>query len=689
MKRLALLTCLLAAVVLLLFAAAAQAAPKHSFDQAIDELFSAGYPQGVDQHLYAMPGTNPRLGFSWAGTWADNARATYLAAQMQAIGLRNVHLEPVPVDVFDFKAASVTVGGKTMVASSFSGIRPTSCMGLSAPVVYAHAGTAQDFDELAASGVDVRGKLVMVDFNPNMWWLNYPAAEATARGAIGVIMTWSQDSTYPWYSVAKDALGSNDGEYDLSYAPMVYISQQDGDWLKAQLGANGVGPAATMKLIESVRLATQGGTGYNVYGDLPGRCADGTFVLFGAHHDVHFRAADDDSSCVANDLAIARAMVMSDYRPEHTVRFMFTTGEEFGYTNAWYDWSIGAWYAITHTHPDWVGKIRAFINADYFTGDAPLHTTSTPELVTLADDVAAANSDLTPFGSQFVAPCNTWNDGWSFSAAGVPSITFSEVPANEANGTYHTTYMRPDLIDWSYVADIAKFMFRYETACNGGLSPYDLSARATDLASAVSASDLLSAGADQTSVQALSTAIDGFTSAADAYEGRAASIPASHDGAVDVQLRGVEKRLNSSFASLNAWDYNCYPHEQVLNDVQCLEAAIAALQAQPADTATALDALSGVALTSYGLMLDQPVYLHDLMRRDPAYYRVDWGGEGHLVDYLNVVPQYDAIQAGTWTTGTVAQLHAMLTRDLRDLNARLDAMTATLQAVTPVVQTLH
>ena len=70
-----------------------------------------------------------------------------------------------------------------------------------------------------------------------------------------------------------------------------------------------------MKLIEKVRMATQGGTGYNVFGDLPGRVHDGSFVLFAAHHDAHFHAATDDISCVANDMAIAKAMVMSGYRP--------------------------------------------------------------------------------------------------------------------------------------------------------------------------------------------------------------------------------------------------------------------------------------------------------------------------------------------------------------------------------------
>ena len=99
-------------LVLLLLPLAAQAAPKPTFDQAIDQLFAHGYPQGIDNHLITMPGTNPQWGFFWAGTWADNARARYLADQMRAIGLRNVHLDPVPVDVFTFKSASVTDGRK-------------------------------------------------------------------------------------------------------------------------------------------------------------------------------------------------------------------------------------------------------------------------------------------------------------------------------------------------------------------------------------------------------------------------------------------------------------------------------------------------------------------------------------------------------------------------------------------------
>ena len=75
-----------------------------------------------------------------------------------------------------------------MIASTFAGIRPTPAKGLTAPVVYAHDGTASDFDALAArrerQGQARPGRLEL-----DGWWLNYPAAEATSRGAIGLIMT--------------------------------------------------------------------------------------------------------------------------------------------------------------------------------------------------------------------------------------------------------------------------------------------------------------------------------------------------------------------------------------------------------------------------------------------------------------------------------------------------------------------
>lgn len=687
MKRSAYFVPLLGLLVLLLLPAAALATPTTAFDKSLSQVFAHGYPQAVDRHLSAMPGTNPKLGFSLAGTSADTARALYIAQQMRNIGLRNVRLEAVPVDVFSFKSATVAVGGRTLVASTFAGVTPTSATGLTAAIVYAHDGMAADYDALATAGVSVTGKLVLVDADLNAFWANYASAEATARGAIGVIMTYGPDS-YPYYSFAPNALGTFDGCWQLSYDPLVYIARQDGDWLKTQLALDGTGPVATMKLIEKVRMAGKGGTGYNVFGDLPGTAKDGTFDLLAAHHDAYFHSGTDDTSCVADNLAIAKAMVSSGYQPRHTVRFMFDTGEEFGYTNAYYDWCIGAWQAITHRHPAWAGKIRLFLNSDYFANKAPLAFSTSADLAPLANHVIATSAGLLPFGSTMSAAQGTWTDGWTFQAAGVPTIAFGASADNADNGTYHTQYMLPRQVDWPYVAKIAKLTFRLANATQYGLLPYSVGARATELASQVVPADLTGAGASATVVDRLQADIGAFKTAAAAYQARKSAIPLAHYGAVNRALLRIEKTTDKSFTALSVWDQTIYPHQQVLSDIEYLDAAIADLQKSVPDTSAAQAALSNVALTAVGLVLDHSKYVIELKHHSTSYSRVTWGGQGHLVHYLDVMPQYNAITAGTWDATTVAQLGAMRDLDVRDLNARLRAMDTALKTITPQIRTL-
>jgi hypothetical protein len=672
-------------VVLLLLPTVAMAATP-TFDQAVNRLFAHSYPQTIDNHLANMPGTNPQLGFFLAGTWSDNARAVYIADQMRAMGLSNVHLEPVPIDAFTFKSASVAVGHNTMIASTFAGARPTPAKGLKAQVVYAHDGTAADFEALAKAGVDVKGKLVLLDADLWTWWVNYQDAEATAAGAIGVIFTYGAN-TAPYYSWSPDALGSFDGNFDWGDVPSVYISQVDGAWLESQLDPDGTGPVVTMKLVESVRMASRGGRGYNVFGDLPGKVKDNTFVLFGAHHDGYFHTATDDTDGVVNNLTIAKAMVMSHYRPQHTVRFMATTGEDFGMENAYYDWCIGAWWSITHTHPAWAGRIRAFLNSDHFVGDNPLKIV-TPDFTPLVTDLATASPALLPYGYMVSGTSSTWKDTWTFGAAGVPIVSFDNKV--DSAGNYHTNYMRSYLIDWNYMAKIAKFIFRVEQPFNdGGLLPYGLESRADSLADTVVPADLEAAGADAAAVDRLQAAVTAFQSAAGDYETRAASIPAAHFVADNAALLKIQKQISRALTGVTPFQTTAYPHEQVLLDVQSLNTAIADLQAGPADPDDALSALENIDLTFWGPMLDHAVYAHLLTRLDPSYKKVAWGAQGHPVwPVLDVMPQYDAIQGGTWDTQTVTQLTVMRDQDLTDLNSRLNSMSTALETIAPEIAAL-
>ena len=134
--------------------------------------------------------------------------------------------------------------------------------------------SAADFD---AAG-DINGKIALVNFDSADWWLNFPAAEAGLRGAKAVILIY--DADYPGYHGAPNAFGSNDPGYSFSSPPIVWLPSRSADYLKAHLPTT-----ATVTLRSKHKFAADGGVGYNVVGEYPGRTKGGKAIVFGSHHD--------------------------------------------------------------------------------------------------------------------------------------------------------------------------------------------------------------------------------------------------------------------------------------------------------------------------------------------------------------------------------------------------------------------
>ena len=651
------------------------------FGRAVDDLFGRSYPQTLEMYFCSL-GTNPELGFRWAGTTAERAVGERVAAEMRAMGLEKVRLEPVPVDVFEFTKASLTADGRTLVASTIAGVSPTAAEGISAPVVYVKSGTAADFD--AAS--DVAGKLVLLDLRLSSWWFSWPAFEAAHRGALGVICTYTpEDAKY--FSINDQALGSFDGQYDLDAPPWIYICRREGDWLKSLIKS---GPlTATLLLEEKVTLARDGGTAYNVIGEIPGSRGDGQMILLAAHQDAHFRAGADDTAALVNMLTIAKAMRESGYRPESTVVFLATTGEEFGYTNAYYEWLTGAWWAATRAHPEWAGRVRGMLNLEtQAIKGAPLALRSNPELKPWLARLASRRADLLPSGFALLTPVNSWNDQWTFTAAGIPSVKV-EASGDAYDALYHSNFETADQVDWAYLAKVAKFVFRAADELDRGLLPYSLRARSEDLEAAVREAELLKAGANPETVSRLEAARTAFRKAAADFEARAASLPEAHVEAVNGGLLEIEKELNSRLTALSPADDDAtiYPHELVLRDAQGLAAALDALKSPRPDRPAALKALAGTYLTRLGLLFSYPVYLKQLARLDPDFERITWGGQGRLPKPLDVIPEYREIEAGDYQ-GAMTSLEAKRRTLLDELNRRLDEMADAIEHATQRLESL-
>ncbi len=684
MKRIAILIIPVLLLLLLPTAALAKSSPA-KFDRALDKLFQQGYPQHLEEYFVSL-GTNPDLGFRWAGTCAEKAVAKRTYKEFKSAGLRGVKYEPVPVDVFDFKRAAVTTAsGLDYTASSFAGTPPTGRRGITAELVYVGDGTKAAFDAAEAASGPVAGKLVLMDLDFGVaFWMSLPGAEAAHRGALGVIMTYG-DGGYYWY--ADDALGSFDATYQYDWAPMVYVSKTDGDVLRAEVQAAMAAKEpyeATMVCDTKVRLASRGGTAYNVIGTLPGKNR-GQAIVLSAHMDAHFRAGMDDTAALVNMITIAKAMRRSGHLPNYDIVFLATAGEEFGYTNCYYDWLAGSWYAATKTHRDWAGKVRAFIGLELMgLKDAQLSSTTSEELVALLEEVAADNPELVPYGSSFTAPVYCWNDQWPFAAEGIPGMRFGTSNPTYSS-LYHTNYETIDLVDYDYLAKIAKFIFRTAWALENGLLPYDLPARAETLAASVDGDALMEAGADSTTVVRLVDDVAAFSAACDAYDAGKSSI--RHVERANRKLIRIEKIIHDEFIALDCWDYTIYPHEQVFRDVQNINASLDALGQPVVDADTAAGPLWDVGQMYYGLTFSYDAFVDDQKRHDPRYYRIAWGGQGQLAPYLDLVAEYDQIYAGDYAAAG-ASLTAVRDSELALLDRRLARMACVLERVTPMIDHL-
>ena len=669
----------LAAALILPAAAAAT-----NYDQAVDYLYARGYPQNVETYLNSL-GTSD-LGFRLGGTSADDAAARYLVDKLRAAGFKNAHLEAVPVDEWAVRDASVTVGDSTFVCSQFAGVPGTDADGITADVVYVGSGTAADYE-----GVDVKGKIVLVDSSMDNFWFNFQGAEATKHGAKAMILTSNySDGTAmdypsaPWYVIDPSALGANDGEYDMGFVPLIYMSQQDGDWLKGELEADTV--EATFISHVDITMATDGGKGYNVIATLPGKNKNGQMVIWNAHHDAHFRAGLDDTGAVVATLTAAKAMKMSNYRPNRTIVFMFDTAEEFGYTNSWYDWSIGAWYAVTKAHPNWAGRVAAMWSIELMAAKgATVDINTSPELKPWLETVCANNPALVPNGYGIETPQSTWQNGWSFMASGVPSFEIS-AGGPGFDDLYHSTYENQDLVDWDLSADITKLFLRLNRFTDSKQLPYDLAGRADDLLNDhFSTDELWAAGANHARTSELNQAIQRFRNVSIKFGASEAAItgtrgPASRNKAM---LAAAKKALKGMTA-LDAWDYTAYPHEQVMWDNEYLYAAIDALQA-PADPDAAIEALTNVGLNWNGVVFSPSVYRYDLTRHDPDYNRITWGKLGKLITYFDTTPVMKQIEAGQYEAATQA-VSSMLAANERDLNQRIVNMTKALDGASDIMR---
>ena len=280
----------------------------------------------------------------------------------------------------DAANSTLTVGGEPLkYGPDYVRLNGSSAAPISAALVYGGDGwffKAKNIDSL--SSVDVKGKIVVLygsgvpnsvfftappkgvtreDFSgkPGIDWLD-PAANAKAKGAVGVIVVASDNAQKMWDRISAPlpprlAVEKLRDATAPAALPSIFVTQKVGDMIFADPAK---APYKTADAVSSINADKA--VSFNaavvqerVYTQNVVAVWEGTdpvlkneMVAVGAHYDhvgvnpnasgadKIWNGADDDGSGTTGVLAIAEALAKSATRPKRSVLFVWHCGEEKG-----------------------------------------------------------------------------------------------------------------------------------------------------------------------------------------------------------------------------------------------------------------------------------------------------------------------------------------------------------------------
>lgn len=560
---------------------------QRAFLERVDTEYSYRLAKSIEQFR-----TNPVLGYRTAGSEAEFQTGEMLFQEMKRIGLSDVTKDAFTLDTWEFRHARLSFGSHQF---ELGGYQTNFSTGGKKPftVIYGGRGTERDLE-----GLDVRGKLVLVDINQrDDWWISYPVYEAHLRGAAAVIAV--QNNGYG--EVDSTALNAQN-ICSIADAPAFSLSQADARVLRRHLAKCG-GEAPV--LFDAESHVGFNGVSYNIVGKIPGRDPD-AMLLMSAHYDSYFAGFQDDNAAVALMMGIAKALLETGFQPEKTLVFCAMAAEEWGVSNSKYDWSAGAYSQIFRVHPEWVGKVEADINFEL-----PAYAHDTQDIIrcvyeyeTYLTAFARALPDVThlyPDGVGVACPVQTWSDDFSMAIAGVPSLVNDFAGGSFMETHYHSQFDNDD----AYEEHIYRFhhelygtlMLAYDRCA---VTPLDFSPRLDALRDSIDRERMEACGAD---CNALLHALQTAKTQAELCWEQVRALNHRHARLLDegntgdaALLRAQARELNrallaaykhceDSFVRLTWHDDVIFPHEYAQQNLTRLAGACKALSAGDAEAA--------------------------------------------------------------------------------------------------------
>ena len=411
-------------------------------------------------NLYTLNENN--FGFSVANTGSDKLKSDYIETAFNEIGLKNVQRVPVSFDSWSqediYLRFNCDCEDEGILTIRRMGIYPVNFNfnGSENTLIYVNSGTPSDY-----AGKDVEGKAILLSQGED---LETQLKEAISHnpamifycldGVSGHVNSYSVD--VPMFERLNTSI------------PVFSLSKSSYNLLRRYINEDGL--SITMHGNNNIESKSE--TSDFIIGEIEGKNKN-KIVYVTAHRDAVVSNFMGSCVTVGELLAIANDLVLDNYKPDCTIRFMVTTGHEWGKLG--YGENIGIQNYL-ESLPE-LGKIKSVLVMD---GNVPLDFTinletqsSNEKLRTKINDFADEYSSLTS-NSRFTHIINPFDnsessrntEGVAWDKNGIPVVLMSEDSTSkyreieggsEDNNTLITDF---DMIDYviGYYEGILKIM---------------------------------------------------------------------------------------------------------------------------------------------------------------------------------------------------------------------------------------
>ncbi len=399
---------------------------------ALDDKFA--YKVATD--LAAFGDAKDGRGMHLVGSRAGKAAAQYAYDTFKKIGL-SPQFHTFKATGWEYYGSSLSIEGHADLdyfITSAPHTAPTPAEGITGQLVYIGKATKEELD-----GVDLTGKIALVDFDWDYTlWMNNIEHQVANHGAIGLIYFMTNG-----YGTDESGQAEFVGDWSgkMATIPTWSMRQADGFEL-AGLAKN---EELTVTAVSDCKIIDNA-TGYNVIASIKGTKYPNEYIVINAHTDAYFHCLQDDSAPVGLMMAMAKAMVDTGYKPDRSIIFVTTDGEEAGGGETFYDWLVGSWALVNDKVNEWGGKI---VNAHTVEMIGDNQSTNfgyrASDVMYLFTKAIAHGMNVSGGYKNEVLVDNymtTSSDEWAFSYMGNP--TTRTIMENRADEVYHSTMDNPD-----------------------------------------------------------------------------------------------------------------------------------------------------------------------------------------------------------------------------------------------------